>query len=249
MSFDRRAGAPRRRLVLYAALAAPTLAIGEVPAGVIILEPGLYQLHNHPDGDVRPPLYGLRLDELIDASPDHDHFTFSFDDGGAEMFFELRADSSIHIFGTVFGGLDIGDEYDPTLSGLWDVTFTYDTSKPVTDDDDIVVNPPPDPNTGSITPQFGPDAGIPVDLFDFAGTNAFTLRIGDEDDDLGHRGYDGISGWGWLTHGSPDVHVTASDWLFTLDPTPVPGPSAAVVLWVALATGCRRRRARLPDAT
>jgi hypothetical protein len=230
--------------VLCAALAAPTLAIGEAPAGVIILAPGLYQLHNHPDGDARPPLYGLRLDELIDVTPDDDDFTFSFDDGGAEMFLELRADSSIHIFGTVFGGLDIGDDYDPALSGFWDITFTYDTSKPVTDDDDFVVNPPQNPNTGTITPLFGPDAGVPIDLFDYAGEHPFTFRLGDEDDDLGHRGFDGISGWGWLNHGSPDIHFSASDWIFTVDPTPVPGPSVAAVLLAGLAMGCRRRRTR-----
>jgi MYXO-CTERM domain-containing protein len=225
-------------------LAAPALAVAEAPAEILILEPGLYQLHNHPDGGARPPLYGLRLDELIDVTGDDDHFTFSFDDDGAEMFLELRADSSIHIFGTVFGGLDIGDTYDPALSGLWDITFTYDTSKPVTDDDDLFVNPPQDPNTGTITPQFGPDAGIPVDLFDYPGENPFTFRLGDEDDDLGHRGFDGISGWGWLTYGAPDIHVSASDWLFTVDPTPVPGPAAAAVLLIGLAAGCRRRRTR-----
>jgi hypothetical protein len=242
--------------VLCAALAAPTLVTGQAPAGLIILEPGLYRLHNHPDGQVRPPLYGLRLDELINATPGHDPFTFSFDDDGAEMFLELGADSSIHIFGTVFGGLDIGDTWDPALSGLWNVNFTYDTSKPDADDDDIVVNPPQDPNTGTITPLLGPDADVPIDLYDYAGTFPFTFRLGDEDDDLGHRGYDGISGWGWLNHGSPDVHVDSSDWLFTVDPTPVPGPSAAAVLFISVATACGRRsrwggprRARLPDAT
>jgi MYXO-CTERM domain-containing protein len=230
--------------VLCAALAAPVLAAAQAPAGDVILEPGLYRIHNHPDGSVRPPLYGLRLDELFDVTPDKDLFTFSFDGDGAEMLMELRADSSIHIFGTAFGGLDIGDEYDPDLSGLWEITFTYDTSKPVLGDDDFVVNPPQDPNAGSITPLFGPDAGIPIDLFDYPGEHPFTFRLGDEDDDLGHRGFDGISGWGWLNHGSPDIHVKASDWLFTVDPTPVPAPSAAAALLLALAAGRRRRRAR-----
>jgi len=31
-----------------------------------------------------------------------------------------------------------------------------------------------------------------------AGGNPFSLRLGDEDDDLGHRDFPGISGWGWL---------------------------------------------------
>jgi hypothetical protein len=222
-------------------VAAVALAADQAPAGGVILDPGLYRLHNHTDGDVRPPLYGLRLDELFNPTPDHDLFTFSFDDDGADVLLELGDDMSIHITGTVFGGLDVGDTYDPALSGLWDINFTYDTSEPADGDDDIVVNPPQDPNTGTITPLFGPDAGIPIDLFDYAGMNTFTFRLGDEDDDLGHRGHDGISGWGWLNHGAPDVHVTASDWLFILDPDPVPGPPAVVVLLIGLAAGGGRR--------
>jgi hypothetical protein len=228
---------------MCAALAALALAADNAPAGLIVLEPGLYQLHDHDDGGAADPTYGLRLDELLDATPDHDIFTFSFDDDGAQVSLELGGDMSIHITGTVFGGLDIGDSYDPGLSGLWNIDFTYDTSKPEGDDDDIVVNPPQDPNTGTITPLFGPDAGVPIALFDYPGSHPFTFRLGNEDDDLGHRGFDGISGWGWLNHGAPDNHIAASDWLFTLDMTPIPSPPTAAPL-IGLLAGCGRRSRR-----
>ena len=38
-----------------------------------------------------------------------------------------------------------------------------------------------------------------------------------------------ISGWGWLEHGTQGEYISASDWLFTVDPTPVPGPSTALL--------------------
>jgi hypothetical protein len=218
----------------------------------MILEPGLYRLHNHDDGGARPPLYGLRLDELVNVTPDHDVFSFSFDDGGAQVFLELGLDTSIRITGTVFGGHDVGDDWDVDLHGLWEIDFTYNASKPAPDDDDIIVNPPAEPNTGSIKPLFGDSANIPIDLFDYPGSFPFTLRLGNEDDDLGHRGWTGISGWGWLNHRSADVHFDASDWLFTVDPIPVPGPPTAAILLVALAAACpsrARRQTEKLDAT
>jgi MYXO-CTERM domain-containing protein len=237
--------APRRRLVACAALAALGLTAAGAHAGLVILEPGSYRLHNHEDGSAGPPTYGLRLDELINVTPDHDVFTFSFDDDGANVFLELGGDRSIHIRGRVFGGLDLGEDYDPALSGLWEIEFTYRMSTPARDDDDLVVEPPGEPNTGSITPLFGEDKGVPIGLFDYAGAHPFTLRLGDEDSDLGHRGFRGISGWGWLNHGAPGDHVDSSDWLFTLDATPIPVPPAAVpLLGLAAAWGRRSRRRR-----
>ncbi len=60
-----------------------------------------------------------------------------------------------------------------------------------------------------------------------------------------HRGFAGISGWGWVNHsGAPD-HVVASDWLFTVG-APIPEPSAASTFAAgALVTlGAIRRRRR-----
>jgi len=49
-------------------------------------EPGTYVLRNHPDNDLVPPQYGLRLDELFDLNPGQlDVFSFDFEAPGALM--------------------------------------------------------------------------------------------------------------------------------------------------------------------
>ena len=223
----------RRRLARCAAVGALMVVVNSASAGLII-EPGTYRLQDHPDGALVPPLYGLRLDELIDLNPGQpDRFTFSFDEPGAEMWLTLGEDTSIHIFGTVYGGRDIGPGWEDP--GFWEVDFTYAMSKGADPDDDIIVNPG-DQNMGTITRLMD---NMTFDLFDFEGGNPYTFRLGDEDDDLGHRGFPGISGWGWINHGDPDIHTPVADWLFTLT---VPAPPAAVLLGVALLAGPRRRR-------
>ena len=70
------------------------------------------------------------------------------------------------------------------------------------------------------------------------GDEYLTFRLGDEDSDAGHRGFAGISGWGWMNHGDPEVHHDYSDWLFTAEKLPVPTPgslalmSAGGMLWI-----------------
>ena len=86
---------------------------GEFRAGLSCVKPalgapGIYALRNHPDNHLTPPEYGMRLDELFDVNPATlDVFSFDFEADGAAMFLEYDG-SSIHIFGTAFGGLDIG---------------------------------------------------------------------------------------------------------------------------------------------
>lgn len=205
--------------------AAPDRASAE-----FIIEPGLYRLGDHPDGNAARPFYGLRLDELINVTGGHDIFTFSFDHvlhEGVEMFLQFNG-TDIHIYGIAFGGLIENHDYDPGYSGLVEIDFLYKDAVKDVPDDDLIVFDPDMFNTGSI--RFL-DGGDPFDLYDKANAEGFTFRLGDENDDNGHRGWDGISGWGWLMHDSIDTYVESSDWLFTLDPTPVPGPSS-----LALAT-------------
>ena len=69
-------------------------------------------------------------------------------------------------------------------------------------------------NGGSVVFMTGP--AWDTTFYDYSGSFGFTFRFGDEDDDLGHRDHDGISGWGWLVHPDPDSgYVLTSDWLFT----------------------------------
>src|SRR5262249_41160792 len=155
-----------------------------------------------------------------DAHADaHDIFSFDFNNAQSNMTLTYTG-SSIHISGVAFGGLAAGAGYDPAWSGLWNIDFTYNS---VTDlspaDDDIVVTKFNSQTrigsgTGSITWMDGTHAPIP--LVDYAGSFTYTFRLGDEDNDLGHRGFDGISGWGWLNHGG-FPHIGASDWLFIVE--------------------------------
>lgn len=82
---------------------------------------------------------------------------------------------------------------------------------------------------------------------DKQGGNPFSLRLGDEDDDLGHRDFPGISGWGWLKFrksGTTDPFVDVpgpQDFLFIARRIPAPG--TAILLMLGLARlGTRRRK-------
>lgn len=201
-----------------------------------MIETGLYQLHNHPDGTVNPPPYGLRLDELFDITPDHDDFTMDFDDPSSNV--QMTYDGmTIHIFGTAFGGRDIGAVYaaEPT-TGLYTFDFTYTVGVGlVPGDDDLYVAAPSGSNFGFIQPPVGPA----ISLTDTS-VGGFTFRFGDEDDDLGHRGFPGLSGWGWLTHHHESQgHIVNSDWIFTAELVPTPG---ATMLGLVGLVGLRRRR-------
>ncbi len=192
----------------------------DLEAGLSDLVPdGTYQLGNHPDGNAGPPTYGLRLDGLTTGNGS-DIFTFSFDQAdGADV--KMVVDGGeITISGTVFGGRVVSNAYVVGESGLWDLSFTYNGAGLVAGDDDLQVDDLlAGTNTGTITKLFGDLATH--DLVDYAGSHDFAFQLGNEADDLGHRGFAGISGWGWMNHAPTsdpawlDHHLAASDWLFT----------------------------------
>ncbi len=207
--------------------------------GGLILEPGSYGLRDHPDGNQAPPTYGLRLDELVDVNAWHDVFTFSFNHPEADMRLDITEvapdEFEVHIYGTAFGGLVQGGEYDAANSGVVDINFLYTLAHPVIGDDDLIVTTPNFTNTGEITFD-----GQTIDLFDRANSEGFTFRLGDANHDQRYRGFDGISGWGWVDHGTAGTHIYSSDWLFTV----VPAPGSAALLSIALALCARGRRRR-----
>lgn len=203
------------------------------------LAPGMYQLFNHPDGNQNPPPYGLRLDELYNATSDHDVFTFDFNHPTSNVRLTYTG-STITITGNARGGRDAGSVYaNDAYLGNYTFNFVYNIGVGLApgDDDIRVVPPTAGANTGWIMTPLGDT----IALRDESDGN-YTFRLGDEDNDLGHRGFAGISGWGWLTHGPASAsHVYDSDWLFTVGPL-VPAPGAAGVLALGGMLAARRRR-------
>lgn len=216
------------------------LSFGLVACGLLaatsqgsILSTGTHLLGNHPDGAARPPLYGLRLDEMYNATAGHDIFTFDFEHASSLMQLTYTG-SSIRIFGVAWGGRDTGGAYaaDAYL-GLYTIDFTYALGvMGVPSDDDIWVNAANQANSGTITTPLGHTKV----LTDERGSHAYSFRLGNENNDLGHRGFPGISGWGWLR--VDGVHTDYQDWIFRV--VPAPGPVALAM--VGLVAAARRRR-------
>jgi hypothetical protein len=226
------------------ALAVCCVGLFGASAQAATILPGTYQLHSHPDGNQNPPPYGLRLDGLLGNGSTT--MTFDFDAVGASVFMDFNG-TSLHIYGTAFGGVDVGSTYssDPALTSFITIDFTYSVVSPAPGDDDLIVTTPDFTNTGTVTWL---DDGTVYDLFDYSGSKNYTFRLGDEDSNLGHRGFNGISGWGWVNHGiagsDPNTlsHISASDWLFTATRViPLPAP-AAMAFAGLFGIGARRRR-------
>ena len=213
-------------------------AVGASAHGAV-LPWGNYILSNHPDGSADPPPYGLRLDELYNLTGGHDIFTFDFNHALSSVSLFYNG-ATISITGQAWGGRDIGAVYavEPT-TGIYTFNFLYTVGVGVVPgDDDAVADPVTDMvNFGSITTPLG----HVIPLTDKSDGN-YTFRFGDEDNDLGHRGYPGISGWGWLNHGPPgSPHVADSDWIF-IATYQVPAPGAAMLLGLGGLAALRRRR-------
>ncbi len=229
----------------FAAVLALTLCASSSALAAQVLADGLYQLQNHRDGALRPPLYGLRLDGL-DGNVGND-YTFDFDAPGADMRMDLDvAGGTIRIFGTAFGGLDVGPGFDNPANGrvgLWRIDFTYNVGVTALPSGEIVAGPMSAQNSGFIQPLFagaGNFAGNPqIALTDYNGNAAGrTFHL-----NTGHRGNPGVSGWGWLNHGTFQQHIYASDWLFEVNGVPIPAPGAAMLgLLGTAAIGFVRRR-------
>ncbi len=167
------------------------------------LSPGLYRLHDHRDGRAAPPRYGLRLDGLQTGDAD-DVFSFDFDAPGAAVFLEL-APTSAHLFGTVYGGKDVGDRFESPE--LWDLEMRYALADPSGATGRLESVGSPGSNTGTLRRR---SDGRVFTLEDFGGPPSFVIGSG-------HRTpADVFSGWGWLKHSGAPAHVPDSDWLFEI---------------------------------
>ena len=200
--------------------------LGAAPAWSLTLDPGLYQLKNHINGNARPPAYGLRLDGL-ETGDSHDIYTFDFEAPGATMVMDYRV-TTAHIFGTAFGGLNQGNDY--ANASFWKVDFIYEMS-PTPNSDGYLFSINDPGNVGTIS-----TGGETFGLSAYGGPPAFFIGEG-------HRtSPDIISGWGWLNHSGSRRHVYSSDWLFEVG-APIPEPTGAILFGAGLlVAGAARRR-------
>ncbi len=201
-----------------------------LPAGAVTIQ---YALGSHPDGNASPPDYGLRLDGLYTLNT-NDIWTFDFDHASSDMRMDLDTTAgTVHIYGTSYGGLDVGTGYDADLQGLWSIDFTYSVNVSVTGvgapDIDVEVSPEaPLSNNGTLTALFSAtDGSVTItngDVINLEQEMEFFFNNTD-DHRLGGTGLSGPEthvGWGWLNHSDSSAHIYDSDWLFTATVVPVP---------------------------
>lgn len=201
-----------------------------------------FALHDHPDGGISDPTYGLRLDGLYGSASNN--FTFSFDEPGTGMTLAYdNVSNTVQISGRAYGGIDTGSAWDANNSGFLDVDFTYshnlttdgsgtwgagaaDLGVVVTEDAQSLGA---SGNNGSVTLGAGNWNGQSAgDLFSLVdqdnGNFAFKLNNFDDHRLAGHAGLNGpgtFVGWGWVNHAPgvtlPTYHEYSSDWLFTAE--------------------------------
>ncbi len=184
------------------------------------------------------------MDELYNVTSGTDHFTFDFEHAQSDM--RLLYDDvaqTIRIFGQSWGGRDTGGSYaNDIYRGVYQFDFLYSFGVgQVPGDDDLWASPQQDlMNKGTLIAPVSA-GGHTFNLVDKGlAMHGFTFRFGDENNDLGHRGHAGTSGWGWLEiDGAMNGNATR-DWLFTA--ILIPEPSTALLAVVGLGVMLRRRR-------
>jgi hypothetical protein len=222
----------------FKTLLGTALLFASIAAQATPISPGrTYTLHDHPDGNERPPTYGLRLDGLL-TGDSRDVYTFEFGGGDdpISLYWDRGADT-IAISGSVWGGLNESDGYADGQATWWNVTYTYTgiyfCGNHICSND----------GGGSISSDmFGS-----YDLAAESGNHSYAFQLL-----RGHRGVTDVSGIGWLNHcpsagnpnqgGSCDSHLYASDWLFTLKPVPEPATLALMVFGLLGIAWARARR-------
>ncbi len=214
------------RLLRAGAVASLLVAAASLPAAAAVT---VYNCHDHPDGQIIPPTYGLRIDFLLDNG----RYTFSFDhvNGTGSAAVTLTHDDglgTIRIFGRAYGGKDIGGSWDPAIRGWIDIDFTYTANVSVRDNCAGAAG-----NDLHVTAESVLNAGtIHLDGWGGGGTYNFTDKADDEgctfnfDNDWDSKGNDDIANnpaiWsaaGWLKPG--DVNGSR-DWVFIAEQATVP---------------------------
>ena len=216
-----------------------------------------FRLHNHPDGNQNPPPYGLRLDGLFGDVDDEYTFDFDYSASGfeSEVFLEYNG-STIRIYGSAFGGEDIGNTGAYGLNqGIYNIDFTY-TANIIGDvvSGLTVTAYNYAANTGTVTYDESFSAGVFTDIADSVfylqdqDDGNFSFKFNNTDDHrLPGADDDTFVGWGWVNHStvggtSSYGHVYSSDWLFTATQVPDMGTTAVLILIGLVGLESERRR-------
>lgn len=119
----------QKLLTRFAAVAALAAITPSVFAGVIT-----FDVTNKAPGALADPDYGLRLDDLF-TSPTNSHWTFDFNNtAGTSVQMDVDTDNStVRIYGTVFGGRDTGSTWDSSTTAYWELDFLYSDAVTITD--------------------------------------------------------------------------------------------------------------------
>lgn len=176
--------------------------------------------HDHPQGDMAPPTYGLRLDDLLSDGA----YTFSFDyadeveSARVTLTYDAAA-NTIHIVGRAYGGKVEGDDWVANARGWINFDFTYTSAVAMWDNcardagNDLYVGGASSLNSGTFTLDgWGGDASF--SFIDRANEGGCSFIF---DNDWDSKGVDEIANdpniWsasGWLQPSTSGQR----DWLF-----------------------------------
>ncbi|MEC9373384.1 MAG: hypothetical protein VYC34_06040 [Planctomycetota bacterium] len=205
----------------------------------------VFQLEDHPDGNVAPPGYGLRMDSIFHPGA---VTTFSFSHPQSNVTLTANDDNpsaiTLTIAGVVFGGEKSGGGYG-FGEGLYEIEFSYVVGVN-TQGTGWNVGMPNVANNGFIRSLGNSDvpAGTTVNFFD-AGNDVFRF-IQDDHRLENHPAFSNQDFWvgrGWHTMSERgDDAEGQQDWLFIGTLIPSPGAASLAGLGLLGVAGVRRRR-------
>jgi hypothetical protein len=229
-----------------------SVALTTAIASVAMADTVTYRLHDHPDSAENPPPYGLRYDDLFGAGTGVT--SFSFDYGASQVFLDAVQDvngvtTSLHIYGTVFGGVDVGNDYGSNpAAAYYTVDFVYAAGIAGNTTSGWTVSGLSASNTGSLVAA--DNTSYP--LYTMLNGDGESFVFKPDDHRLGPYNYPDNTwvGRGWLSNNpnGQDLSGGTQDWLFTAELIPLPGAAWAGLSGLAGAAlvGASRRRRLVP---
>jgi hypothetical protein len=210
-------------------------------AGAAELVIAEFDIHDHPQGNLLPPSYALRMDNVFGAF----NATFSADihnDATLTVIQDtVTNDLYIDIVGTFHGGEDLGAGWGTTFD--LEADFRYQANVAAVADGWAVTGFS-GLSVGTFTRLDTNETPTWYDMEDAAGENGpagETFRLAED----GWRIDNDNSSWvgrGWLTTNSDGSMMgpPAQDWFFTA--TVIPAPSGLALIGIGGIAACRRRR-------